>query len=127
MSVQERAGDGPSSTTRCRCGGRAVVGAGAGVLAIKPGLVPHGLRHGHKTWMIEDDIPEVLQHDRLGHEMDGIKSTYSHVSQSMRENLKRVLQTRWEAALDERAKLSPRSPVGVLDELLAPGGRDNRR
>jgi hypothetical protein len=32
--------------------------------------------------------------DRLGHEMDGIKATYSHVSDLMRENLKQALQTR---------------------------------
>jgi integrase len=52
----------------------------ASCLPIKSGLVPHGLRHGHKTWVIEDAIPEVLQHDRLGHEMDGIKATYSPTS-----------------------------------------------
>src|SRR5215472_15945879 len=27
-------------------------------LPIKPGLTPHGLRHSHKTWMVEDGIPE---------------------------------------------------------------------
>ena len=26
-------------------------------LPLKPGLTPHGLRHGHKTWMAEDGIP----------------------------------------------------------------------
>jgi hypothetical protein len=29
-------------------------------LPIKTGLTPHGLRHSHKVWMIEDGIPEVL-------------------------------------------------------------------
>jgi integrase len=96
-------------------------------LPIKPGLQPHGLRHGHKTWMIEDQIAEVLQHDRLGHEMDGIKSTYSHVSESMRDKLKKALQTRWETALDERARLSPRSAVVLLDELLAARRETNNR
>jgi hypothetical protein len=96
-------------------------------LPIKLGLVPHGFRHGHKTWMIEDEIAEVLQHDRLGHEMDGIKSTYSHVSDPMRDKLKRALQVRWETALDERAKLSPGSAVLLLDELLAARRETNNR
>ena len=61
--------------------------------------------------MIEDEIAEVLQHDRLGHEMDGIKSTYSHVSDPMRE----------------RAKLSPGSAVLLLDELLAARRETNNR
>jgi integrase len=32
----------------------------------KPGLTFHGLRHGHKTWMIADGVPEVAQARRLG-------------------------------------------------------------
>lgn len=35
--------------------------------AAKPGLIFHGLRHGHKTWMIADGVPEVIQSRRLGH------------------------------------------------------------
>jgi integrase len=26
---------------------------------VKPGLTFHGLRHGHKTWLMADGIPEV--------------------------------------------------------------------
>jgi hypothetical protein len=80
--------------------------------------VPHGLRHSHQTWMIEDGIPEVLRHDRLGHQMKGIQATYSHVSPPMREELRRALQHRWETALDERIAMCPHSPVALLDELL---------
>jgi hypothetical protein len=56
---------------------------------------------------------------RLGHEMAGIAATYSHVSDQMREELKRALQARWEAALDQCLALHPRSPVAIPDELLA--------
>lgn len=35
-----------------------------------PGLTIHGLRHGHKTWMIADGIPEIAQAVRLGHHID---------------------------------------------------------
>jgi integrase len=34
---------------------------------VKPGLTFHGLRHSHKTWMIDDNIPEIAQALRLGH------------------------------------------------------------
>jgi hypothetical protein len=88
-------------------------------LPIRPGLVLHGLRHSHQTWMIEDGIPEVLRHDRLGHQMKGIQATYSHVSHLMREELRRALQRRWETALDDRIAMCPHSPVALFDELLA--------
>jgi integrase len=48
---------------------------------VKPGLTFHGLRHGHKTWMIADGVPEVAQARRLGHILgDRIQDTYSHVA-----------------------------------------------
>src|SRR4051812_10092731 len=34
---------------------------------IRPGFTFHGLRHGHKTWLIADDFPEIAQARRLGH------------------------------------------------------------
>jgi hypothetical protein len=88
-------------------------------LPLKPGLTPHGLRHGHNVWMDEDGIKQIMKFDRLGHVMPGIGGTYSHVSASMRAELKEALQKRWEAALAARARLSGGSPVRMLDELLA--------
>jgi hypothetical protein len=70
--------------------------------------------------MIEDGIPEVLRHDRLGHQMQGIQATYSHVFQLMREELRRALQRRWETALDEWITMCPRSPVALLDDAGLP-------
>jgi integrase len=89
-------------------------------LPVKYGLTPHGLRHSHKTWMIEDEVPEILAEIRLGHEMPGIRGVYSHVSGQMRHDLKAALQARWEASLKARAELCPHSAVPVLDQLLAP-------
>lgn len=51
---------------------------------IARGLTPHGLRHSHKTLMAELRTPEVLGHERLGHELEGIGGRYSHVTQTMR-------------------------------------------
>jgi integrase len=91
-------------------------------LPIKPGLTVHGLRHGHKTWMAEDGIPEILAEQRLGHQVPGIRGLYAHASDRMRDDLKQALQTRWEDSLRARAAISPRSPVPLLDQLLTAEG-----
>ncbi|MFI6026564.1 hypothetical protein [Amycolatopsis magusensis] len=63
---------------------------------IKPGMHFHDLRHTHKTWLIEDEIPEVLRHVRLGHKFHGIRGIYSHVTRLMIQRLLDLLQARWE-------------------------------
>ena len=78
----------------------------------------HGLRHGHKTWMAEDGIPEILAEQRLGHQVPGMRGLYAHASDRMRDDLKHALQVRWEDSLRARAAISPHSPVPFLDELL---------
>jgi integrase len=87
-------------------------------LPIKPGLTTHGLRHGHKTWMAEDGIPEILSEQRLGHEVPGMRGLYAHASDRMRTQLKAALQARWEESLQERRAINPNSPVPLLNELL---------
>ena len=62
----------------------------------KPGLTFHGLRNGHKTWMIADGVPEVAQARRLGHILgDRIQETYSHVAAEVEARLLYGLQDRW--------------------------------
>src|SRR6266536_1325510 len=96
-------------------------------LPVLPGLTPHGLRHGHQTWMDEDRITDVLKSERMGHEIPGMRGVYSHVSDVMRDELKAALQERWAASLRDRAGLAPRSIVPVLDALLAEqGGSPNK-
>jgi integrase len=51
------------------------------------GLTPHGLRHGHQTWMDEAGISYVLQSERMGHEVPGMRGVYGHVSNAMRDEL----------------------------------------
>jgi integrase len=87
-------------------------------LPVLRGLTPHGLRHGHQTWMDEDRIAEVLKSERMGHEVPGMHGVYGHVSQGMRDELRAMLQHRWTESLGERAALSPRSSVPALDALL---------
>lgn len=89
-------------------------------LPIRPGLVPHGLRHSHKTWMAEDGIPEILAEYRLGHDVPGMRGLYTHVSDAMRQDLMGKFETRWDTSLQARAAINPHSPLPLLDELLAP-------
>jgi integrase len=42
-----------------------------GIPAVLRGLHFHDLRHSHKTWLIEDGVPEVAQAKRLGHRLPG--------------------------------------------------------
>ncbi len=49
-----------------------------------------------------------------------MRGVYSHVSPAMRRGLAAALEVMWVGSLEHRAKLSPGSPVGVLDRLLAP-------
>ena len=88
-------------------------------LPVSHGLTPHGLRHGLKTWLDEDQIADVLKSERLGHEEPGMRGVYGHVSPAMREELRAALQARWEESLRQRAALSPVSAVPLLNWLLA--------
>jgi hypothetical protein len=54
-------------------------------------------RHTHKTWLIEDGIPEIVQARRLGHRLGGVRGIYSHVTPAVRQRLVQALQHRWES------------------------------
>jgi integrase len=67
---------------------------------VLPGLVFHGFRHSHKTWLIADGIPDVAQARRLGHRIpDKIEHIYSHVAPEVETRLIDALQHRWTTAL----------------------------
>jgi hypothetical protein len=48
-----------------------------------------------------------------------MRGLYAHASERMRDDLTKALQARWEESLKQRAALAPRSPVPLLDSLLA--------
>lgn len=62
---------------------------------IVTGAVFHGLRHFHKTLLDEAGHPDVIVHERMGHQMPGIGGVYSHVTDAMRKRLITDLQHRW--------------------------------
>jgi integrase len=65
---------------------------------ILDGMRFHDTRHTHKTWLIEDDIPEIAQARRLGHRLSGVRGVYSHVTPVMTARITNSLQARWQAS-----------------------------
>ncbi|CAM3402497.1 site-specific integrase [Kibdelosporangium persicum] len=63
---------------------------------IQPGMHFHDLRHTYKTWLIEDGVPDVLQHKQMGHKYHGVPGIYSHVTRPMIDAMLAGLQARWE-------------------------------
>jgi hypothetical protein len=72
--------------------------------------------------MDEAGIPYVLQSERMGYEVPGIRGVYSHVSPAMRAGLMANLEERWQTALAERGRTAPRSSVRPTaeDHLASP-------
>jgi hypothetical protein len=93
-------------------------------LPLIPGLTEHGQRHGHQTTLDELGVRYVLQAERMGHEVPGMRGVYSHITDAMRTDLVDGLQRLWEQSLNERAKISERSSVALLDGLLAAHRRE---
>lgn len=87
-------------------------------LPIAQGLTPHGLRHTHKTVMEDMGTPPKLMDERLGHEDGSVQARYTHITPGMRQRLMNGLTEQWQASLDARLALHPRSAVAVLDDLL---------
>ncbi|GII53450.1 hypothetical protein Pth03_18390 [Planotetraspora thailandica] len=76
--------------------------------------------------MAEDGVPEILQADRMGHAVPGMRGVCTHISDGMIADLLKALTARWKASLVERVAYSPHSPVAMLDDLLAPYRRGRR-
>jgi integrase len=87
-------------------------------MPIAPGLTPHGLRHSHKTLMVQLGIPPVLMDERLGHQDGSVQARYSHVTDEMRRRLLDELTGLWNDALARWRQLHATSPVAVLNALL---------
>jgi integrase len=74
---------------------------------VKPALTFHGLRHSHKTWLIDDGVPEIGQSKRLGHHLqDRVVETYRHVAPGVEKRLLTGLEHRWCGALSDPTNTS---------------------
>ena len=81
---------------------------------VKRGLTPHGLRHGHQTWMAEQPalVARKIMKERMGHnkgQLSNMTDHYTHVSDGMREQLLELLERLWWEAVDERIAMDERS------------------
>jgi integrase len=55
------------------------------------------LRHGHKAWLDEDHGKDMYAVEaRMGHEVPGVRGTYSSVTVAMEQAIRQSLQARWE-------------------------------
>ncbi|WP_285780124.1 hypothetical protein [Microtetraspora sp. NBRC 13810] len=88
-------------------------------LPVLPGLTPHGLRHGHQTWLDDARTHKALTVERMGHEDRSMSGIYGHVTDGMREELTAYLQVLWESAVAARFTIHPHSSIPILDAELA--------
>jgi integrase len=117
-----RGGDWYSETWQPLVSGRAPRGVVRGAKAragIRPvlgveGLTPHGLRHSHKVWLDEGNHPRVAVEARMGHVLQGVEGTYSHVTLAMELKIAEYLQGLWEDSLRvvvDRREFGPYPPL----------------
>lgn len=117
-----RGGDWYAETWQPMVSGRAPRGVVRGAKArggIRPvlgveGLTPHGLRHSHKVWLDEGNHPRVAVEARMGHVLQGVEGTYSHVTLAMELAIAEYLQGVWEGSLKvvvDRREFGPYPPL----------------
>lgn len=97
---------------------RVPVEAVASWLPVRKGLTPHGLRHGHQTWLDEGRCVKTAIIDRMGHEDPSMSGRYSHATEAMIAEILGLLDRSWDLAIRERFALAPGSSVRVLDDAL---------
>ncbi|WP_304450662.1 tyrosine-type recombinase/integrase [Nocardiopsis sp. YSL2] len=93
-----------------------------------PGFTFHEGRHTQRTWLAEDEIPEVARAARLGHKMLGMARVYEHVTPQMRQRVLSALESRWTqsvAALSDQERETLFGVVPLLEEHYC-GGGENR-
>jgi hypothetical protein len=95
-------------------------------LPIAAGLTPHGLRHTYKTLMVQLGTPATVMDEQMGHADGSVQARYAHGTPEMWCRLMDGLTGLWDEALAARRRLSPGSPVAVLDRLLRDQGRRDR-
>lgn len=107
--VSGRAPRGVVRGAKARVGVRPVLGV--------EGLTPHGLRHSQKVWLDEGNHPRVAVEARMGHVLQGVEGTYSHVTLAMELAIAEYLQRLWE---DSLRVVTDRREYGPFPEYTAP-------
>jgi integrase len=87
------------------------------------GLTPHGLRHSQKVWLDEGNHPRVAVEARMGHVLQGVEGTYSHVTLAMELSIAEYLQGLWEDSLRvvvDRREFGPFPPLQASRKKRSP-------
>ncbi|MFJ4932384.1 tyrosine-type recombinase/integrase [Streptomyces pseudovenezuelae] len=132
-----RGGDWYTDTWQPLVAGRAPRGAVRGARArpgVRPvlgveGLTPHGLRHSQKVWLDEGNHPRVAVEARMGHVLQGVEGTYSHVTLAMELAIAEYLQRLWEGSLrvvTDRREFGPYPPLKPPRRKRSPNRLPNR-
>lgn len=54
-------------------------------------ITPHGFRHSHVSYLVNNRIDDSLIAERLGHSVAEMRSTYTHIYKSARSSMKDIL------------------------------------
>jgi hypothetical protein len=108
--------------------GRVRVGSGWSVPAVLTGFTFHEGRHTHRTWLADDNIPDVARAARLGHKLPGMADVYEHVTPAMEKTVRDALTRRWKQSVrqltdPERQHLAEIVPA-ELRPSIANAGRN---
>jgi integrase len=131
-----RGGDWYADTWHPMVSGRAPRGVVRGAKArdgVRPvlgveGLTPHGLRHSQKVWLDEGNHPRVAVEARMGHVLQGVEGTYSHVTLAMELAIAGHLQDLWEGSLRvvmDRREFGPYPPLKPSRDKRSPSRLPN--
>ena len=56
-----------------------------------PKIRLHFLRHYHATWLYENDVPDHLSAERLGHDIKVLKKIYQHLGVEKKKEINRKI------------------------------------
>lgn len=56
-----------------------------------PRITPHGFRHSHVSYLVNNGIDDSLIAERLGHSVKELRETYTHIYKAARKSLKDIL------------------------------------
>ena len=80
------------------------------VPAILAGFTFHEGRHTQRTWLAEDNIPDIARAARLGQKLPGMADVYEHVTPAMIQDVLAALQNRWVASPRKTQRPSAKPP-----------------
>jgi integrase len=100
--------------------------------AVLTGFTFHEGRHTHRTWLADDNIPDVVRAARLGHKLPGMADVYEHVTPAMEKAVRDALTRRWKQSVrqltdTERQHLAEIVPAELRPSITKAGKKHPKR